>query len=131
MHDPEILLCDEATSALDPETTHSILALLKSINQALKLTIVLITHEMEVIREICDRVVVLEHGEMIESGDVWQVLVSLNMRSRKHCLPRRGRICRKISKLNYIRTQNLHVMRCCYGSATVDLKPAAQTSVPW
>lgn len=73
VHDPEILLCDEATSALDPETTHSILALLKSINQALKLTIVLITHEMEVIREICDRVVVLEHGEMIESGDVWQV----------------------------------------------------------
>ena len=73
VHDPEILLCDEATSALDPETTHSILALLKSINQTLKLTIVLITHEMEVIREICDRVVVLEHGEMIESGDVWQV----------------------------------------------------------
>lgn len=69
VHDPEILLCDEATSALDPETTHSILALLKT----LKLTIVLITHEMEVIREICDRVVVLEHGEMIESGDVWQV----------------------------------------------------------
>lgn len=73
VHDPAILLCDEATSALDPETTHSILALLKSINQTLKLTIVLITHEMEVIREICDRVVVLEHGEMIESGDVWQV----------------------------------------------------------
>ncbi|WP_227659846.1 methionine ABC transporter ATP-binding protein [Hafnia alvei] len=73
VHDPEILLCDEATSALDPETTHSILALLKGINQTLKLTIVLITHEMEVIREICDRVVVLEHGEMIESGDVWQV----------------------------------------------------------
>lgn len=73
VHDPEILLCDEATSALDPETTHSILALLKSINQTLKLTIVLITHEMEVIREICDRVVVLENGEMIESGDVWQV----------------------------------------------------------
>lgn len=70
---PEILLCDEATSALDPETTLSILQLLKDINRRLGLTIVLITHEMSVIREICDRVLVLEQGEIAESGAVWQV----------------------------------------------------------
>ncbi|MBJ2219679.1 methionine ABC transporter ATP-binding protein [Pseudomonas sp. MF7453] len=73
VHDPEILLCDEATSALDPETTQSILGLLREINQRLGLTIVLITHEMAVIREICDRVVVLEHGRIVEQGPVWQV----------------------------------------------------------
>jgi len=73
VHDPEILLCDEATSALDPETTQSILGLLKQINQRLGLTIILITHEMAVIREICDRVVVLEHGRIVEQGPVWEV----------------------------------------------------------
>ena len=70
---PEILLCDEATSALDPETTLSILALLRDINRRLGLTIVLITHEMSVIREICDRVLVLEKGRIAEQGPVWQV----------------------------------------------------------
>lgn len=70
---PEILLCDEATSALDPETTLSILQLLKDINRRLGLTIVLITHEMSVIREICDHVLVLEQGEIAENGAVWQV----------------------------------------------------------
>ncbi|MBC3364773.1 ATP-binding cassette domain-containing protein [Pseudomonas sp. SWRI154] len=73
VHDPEILLCDEATSALDPETTQSILGLLRQINQRLGLTIVLITHEMAVIREVCDRVVVLEQGRIVEQGPVWEV----------------------------------------------------------
>ncbi|MEN5092284.1 ATP-binding cassette domain-containing protein [Pseudomonas protegens] len=73
VHDPDILLCDEATSALDPETTQSILGLLKEINQRLGLTIILITHEMAVIRDICDRVVVLEHGRIVEQGPVWEV----------------------------------------------------------
>ncbi|KQT52639.1 methionine ABC transporter ATP-binding protein [Aureimonas sp. Leaf460] len=70
---PEILLCDEATSALDPETTLQILALLKDINRRLGLTIILITHEMSVIREICDRVLVLDRGEVAETGAVWEV----------------------------------------------------------
>jgi D-methionine transport system ATP-binding protein len=70
---PEILLCDEATSALDPETTLQILALLKNINRRLGLTIILITHEMSVIREICDRVLVLDRGEVAETGAVWEV----------------------------------------------------------
>jgi D-methionine transport system ATP-binding protein len=70
---PDILLCDEATSALDPQSTRAILALLRDINQRLGLTIVLITHEMEVIRDLCDRVAVLEHGSVVEQGEVWQV----------------------------------------------------------
>ncbi|WP_434654163.1 ATP-binding cassette domain-containing protein [Pseudomonas sp. R3-56] len=73
VHDPQILLCDEATSALDPETTQSILGLLREINQRLGLTIVLITHEMAVIRAVCDRVVVLEQGRIVEQGPVWEV----------------------------------------------------------
>lgn len=73
VHHPEILLCDEATSALDPESTSVVLSLLKEINQKLGITIVLITHEMQVIREICDQVVVIEHGEIVESGQVWSV----------------------------------------------------------
>ncbi|PSS50193.1 methionine ABC transporter ATP-binding protein [Pseudomonas sp. BBP2017] len=73
VHDPDILLCDEATSALDPETTASILELLRDINQRLGLTIVLITHEMAVIRDICQRVVVLERGRVVEQGAVWRV----------------------------------------------------------
>ncbi|MFC4224115.1 methionine ABC transporter ATP-binding protein [Lysinibacter cavernae] len=65
---PKILLCDEATSALDPETTRSILALLQRINRELNITIVLITHEMSVIQEICNRVAVMENGHIVEEG---------------------------------------------------------------
>ncbi|MEQ4617731.1 MAG: ATP-binding cassette domain-containing protein [Corticimicrobacter sp.] len=70
---PEILLCDEATSALDPETTHSILQLLRDINGRLGITIILITHEMSVIREIADQVLVLEQGRIAETGPVWKI----------------------------------------------------------
>ncbi|MFF2321506.1 methionine ABC transporter ATP-binding protein [Agrobacterium sp. NPDC058088] len=70
---PALLLSDEATSALDPETTRSILALLKDINRKLGLTIVLITHEMDVVRAIADRVAVIDAGSIVEEGDVWSV----------------------------------------------------------
>ncbi|OYU75359.1 MAG: methionine ABC transporter ATP-binding protein [Alphaproteobacteria bacterium PA3] len=70
---PQLLLSDEATSALDPETTLSILRLLKDLNRTLGVTIVLITHEMSVIREICDQVAVLDAGRVVEQGPVWQV----------------------------------------------------------
>ena len=73
VNEPKILLCDEATSALDPESTQLILQLLKQINKKLGITIVLITHEMQVIREICDQVVVIEKGEVVEAGEVWSV----------------------------------------------------------
>ena len=68
--EPKVLLCDEATSALDPMTTRSILALLKDINRKLGLTIVIITHEMAVIREICTRVAVMENARLVEEGAV-------------------------------------------------------------
>ncbi|MET3794168.1 D-methionine transport system ATP-binding protein [Aquamicrobium terrae] len=70
---PALLLSDEATSALDPETTRSILALLKDINRQLGLTIILITHEMEVVRSIADRVAVIDAGRIVEQGEVWKV----------------------------------------------------------
>ncbi len=73
VHEPEILLCDEATSALDPESTQSILTLLRDISSKMGLTVVLITHDMAVIREICDRVLVLNQGQVVEQGDVWRV----------------------------------------------------------
>lgn len=69
-NDPEILLCDEATSALDPTTTRSILALLKDINKDLGLTILLITHEMDVIKRLCDEVVVMSDANIIEKGNI-------------------------------------------------------------
>ena len=72
-NDPEVLLCDEATSALDPETTDSILDLLLDINKRLGLTIVLITHEMHVIQKICNRVAVIEAGQIVEQGNVLDV----------------------------------------------------------
>ncbi|WP_461198000.1 methionine ABC transporter ATP-binding protein [Enterococcus sp. N249-2] len=72
-NDPEILLCDEATSALDPQTTEEVLELLLSINKKLHLTIVLITHEMNVIRKICNKVAVMELGKIVEEGSVQAV----------------------------------------------------------
>ncbi|WP_106816829.1 methionine ABC transporter ATP-binding protein [Microbacterium timonense] len=71
---PRILLADEATSALDPDTTQEVLGLLRRINAELGVTILVITHEMDVIRTLADRVVVMEHGRIIESGDVFDVL---------------------------------------------------------
>lgn len=73
---PDVLLCDEATSALDPETTASVLELLAGINQKLKLTIVLITHELEVVKTLCDHAALLENGEVIESGKIADLLVA-------------------------------------------------------
>ncbi|KZZ83217.1 MULTISPECIES: methionine ABC transporter ATP-binding protein [Bacillaceae] len=72
-NNPKVLLCDEATSALDPQTTDSILELLVDINQRLGLTIVLITHEMHVIRKICHKVAVMEDGKIVEEGEVLNV----------------------------------------------------------
>ncbi len=74
--DPDILLCDEATSALDPETTRQVLALLRDLNRDLGLTIVLITHEMDVVRASCDRVAVLEQGRVVETGAVADIFAA-------------------------------------------------------
>ncbi|PQD94424.1 methionine ABC transporter ATP-binding protein [Pradoshia eiseniae] len=72
-NNPTVLLCDEATSALDPTTTKSILNLLKKINQELNITIVLITHEMNVVKEICHRMAIMQDGRVIEEGSVYEI----------------------------------------------------------
>ncbi|WMI80516.1 methionine ABC transporter ATP-binding protein [Anaerotignum sp. MB30-C6] len=72
-NDPKVLLCDEATSALDPQTTKSILNLLKKVNNELGITIVLITHEMAVVKDICDRVAIMEDGRVVEEGETADV----------------------------------------------------------
>lgn len=71
--DPSILLCDEATSALDPETTESILQLLERIHKELNITILIVTHEIQVIQRLCNRVAVMEHGKVVEKGSVLEV----------------------------------------------------------
>ena len=75
-NDPDVLLCDEATSALDPKTTYSILELLKKVNEQLGITIVIITHEMQVVKEICNKVAVMEDGEVIEQGTVLDIFTN-------------------------------------------------------
>ena len=71
--EPQVLLCDEATSALDPKTTQSILELIRQINRDTGITVIVITHQMSVVQEICNRVAILEHGTVVEEGDVSQV----------------------------------------------------------
>lgn len=75
-NDPHILLSDESTSALDPQTTKSILKLLKELNEKFHITVVIITHEMQVVKEICDKVYVMEDGEVVEEGDVFHVFAN-------------------------------------------------------
>ncbi|MGN0745077.1 MAG: methionine ABC transporter ATP-binding protein [Aristaeellaceae bacterium] len=71
--EPQVLLCDEATSALDPKTTHAILELIRDINQKLGITVIVITHQMSVVQEICNRVAILENGAVVEEGEVAEV----------------------------------------------------------
>ena len=82
-NDPKLLLSDEATSALDPQTTNAILKLLRKLNRELGITIVVITHEMEVIKQICSRVAVMEHGHVVEVGDTFDIFAN-----PKHSLTR-------------------------------------------
>ncbi|EPG74222.1 ABC transporter, ATP-binding protein [Leptospira fainei serovar Hurstbridge str. BUT 6] len=81
---PHLLLCDEPTSALDPETTRSILSLLKEINKTLGVTILLVTHEMDVVRDVCDTVAVMEQGRVVESGSCYSLFADpLNQATRR------------------------------------------------
>lgn len=82
--EPKFLLCDEATSALDPKTTRSILKLIRDINQRLGITVIVITHQMSVVEEICSRVAILENGEVVEEGDVADVFSHPNSQAAKH-----------------------------------------------
>jgi D-methionine transport system ATP-binding protein len=86
--DPTVLLCDEATSALDPATTDSVLGLLRELNRELNLTIVLITHEMSVVKGVCDSVALLEAGRIIEHGQLREVVTRANSRLAQGLLPK-------------------------------------------
>ena len=87
---PKILLCDEATSALDPQTTASILELLKKINEEFQITIVIITHQMSVIREICNKVAIIEHGELVENGSVAEIFSHPKSKAARELIFRDG-----------------------------------------
>ena len=89
---PKVLLCDEATSALDPTTTRSILSLLKEINRTLGITIVVITHEMSVIEEICDRVAIIDHSRIAEVGEVSDIFMNPKTEIAKRLLYASGRL---------------------------------------
>ncbi len=82
-NDPDVLLCDEATSALDPQNTRAILGLLKEINRKLNLTVVIITHQMDVIKEICNKVAVMEDGEIVEEGGIIEIFSNPKTRITK------------------------------------------------
>ena len=84
--DPSILLCDEATSALDPDTTESILQLLERVNRELGVTVVIVTHEIDVIQKICNRVVVMEHGSLSREVLYLRCLVNLSMKQQNDLL---------------------------------------------
>lgn len=80
---PKILLCDEATSALDPQTTESILKLLKEINEKYGITVVIITHQMNVVQEICNKVAIIENGDLVENGNVMEVFANPKSQAAK------------------------------------------------
>lgn len=84
--DPDVLLCDEATSALDPATTRAILDLLKEINQKLGVTIIVITHEMKVVEQICDQVAVIHEGRLVETGAVKDIFLKPQSKVTQHLL---------------------------------------------
>lgn len=115
---PKVLLCDEATSALDPQTTHSILQLLKKLNREFGITIVLITHEMQVIKEICDRVAVMENGSVVETGDVFKVFASPEERITKDFIDTTS----NLSKIYQLINENAEITKLNSGQCIVKFK---------
>ena len=98
--EPSILFCDEATSALDPQTTRSILALIKEIQKKMNLTVVMITHQMEVVRDACDRVAVLENGKVVEEGLVNDIFAHPKSAVTKDFLSNQTNVKESIVKLS-------------------------------
>lgn len=117
-NDPKILLCDEATSALDPQTTHAILKLLKELNKNLGITVVLITHEMDVIKEICDRVAVMEDGKVVEEGDVFTVFASSQQKITRKFVDTTS----NLSKINQLMEENAEITNINPGECIVKFK---------
>ena len=91
--DPKVLLCDEATSALDPNTTHAILELIRKINKELGITVVIITHQMSVVEEVCNRVAILDNGTVVEEGEVQAIFSHPSSAAAKRLVPPKPRTC--------------------------------------
>lgn len=115
---PKILLCDEATSALDPQTTKSILRLLKKLNTQLGITIVVITHEMQVVKEICDKVAVMEKGSVVEEGEVFSIFASPTQKSTIDFINTTS----NLSKIDDLLNQNSPVTALRNGDCILKLK---------
>jgi D-methionine transport system ATP-binding protein len=115
---PGILLCDEATSSLDPQTTLSILKLLKDLNVKLGITIVVITHEMQVVKEICDRVAVMENGIIVEEGDVFSVFADPKRTITRDFIDTTS----NLSKIHALIAENAPIVRLKPGERIVRLK---------
>ena len=115
---PKVLLCDEATSALDPNTTHSILTLLKDINRKLGITVVVITHQMSVVEEICDSVAILDGGVVVEQGSVQEIFANPKTAAAKRLVaPNGGSAARDLSCF----APDDHVVRVTFnGSSTAE-----------
>lgn len=113
---PKVLLCDEATSALDPNTTHSILTLIKDINRKLGITVVIITHQMSVVEEICDSVAILDGGVVVEQGSVQEIFANPKTAAAKRLVaPNGGSAARDLSCF----APDDHVVRVTFnGSST-------------
>jgi D-methionine transport system ATP-binding protein len=116
--EPGVLLCDEATSSLDPQTTLSILKLLKDLNTKLGLTIVVITHEMQVVKEICDRVAIMENGRIVEEGDVFSVFANPKRSITRDFIDTTSHL----SKIYALIAQNADVVKLRPGERIVKLK---------
>ena len=112
---PKVLLCDEATSALDPNTTHSILTLIKDINQKLGITVVVITHQMSVVEEICDSVAILDGGVVMEEGSVQEIFANPKTAAAKRLVaPNGGSAARDLSSF----APDDHVVRVTFNGSS-------------
>lgn len=117
-NNPKILLSDESTSALDPQTTKSILKLLKKLNEDLGITILIITHEMQVVKEICDKVAVMEDGEVVEEGDVFNVFANPKKQITKDFVDSTS----NLSKINELIDNNVSITKLAKDECIVKYK---------
>ena len=114
-NNPSIMLCDEATSALDPNTTHSILTLIKDINRKLGITVVVITHQMSVVEEICDHVAILDGGVVVEQGEVKEIFANPKTAAAKRLVaPNGGSAARDLSSF----APDDHVVRVTFNGSS-------------
>ena len=128
--DPKVLLCDEATSALDPDTTRSILGLIREINQKMGITVVVITHQMSVVEAICDRVAILDGGQVVEEGTVQEIFAKpKTAAARRLVAPGGGKASRELASF----APDDHVIRLTFNGSSTE-KPlvaslAAETGI--